>query len=105
MGSLNKNASIYKAFVKEFGEALEYLHKIKSDVIIAGDFNINLLKGKEKRILNEYLDTVIGLVIFSESHIANSTHKYIWYTYINNLLCKLSPRYAYGKAGIIISDI
>ena len=42
----------YKTFIDELNPILAHLQKIKIEVIIIGDFNIDLLKIKEKPILS-----------------------------------------------------
>ena len=48
----------YKTFVDELTPILTHLQKSKSEVIIAGDFNIDLLKSKEKYEFSEYFDMI-----------------------------------------------
>ena len=48
---LNQN---YHTFINEFSETLDYLHTKKSKIIIAGDYNIDLLRLKEKPMFSEY---------------------------------------------------
>ena len=40
------------------------LQKRQCEVVIAGDYNIYLLKVKQKPIFNQYLDTLISLSFF-----------------------------------------
>ena len=45
----------YKQFIDEFSLLLSTFDQNNSKVIIAGDFNINLLKIKQKEIFSEFL--------------------------------------------------
>ena len=51
----------------EFGEILEYAKTLKIEVIMADDFNIDLLGISEKN-MDTYLDTVLGFEF--QNHIA-----------------------------------
>ena len=41
-------------FLNEFTSIISLIDKTNSDIIIAGDFNINLLKLNEKNIVGEF---------------------------------------------------
>ena len=100
-----KNLNVnYHTFISEFSKTLDYLQKQKSEVIIAGDYNIDLLKIKYKPIFNEYFDTVLGFGFVPKITLPTRLSKRSG-TLIDNFLCKLSPRYSNTKAGILISDI
>ncbi len=43
-----ENLEFYKQFIEEFAPILDNLEKNNKDVILAGDFNIDLLKINEK---------------------------------------------------------
>ena len=60
---LNKN---YQTFIDEFTPVLYDLQKKQCEVVIAGDYNIDLLKVEQKTIFNQYLDTPISLSFFSK---------------------------------------
>ena len=98
---LNQN---YHTFINEFSETLDYLHNQKSEIIIAGDYNIDLLRLKEKPMFNEYFDSVLGFGFFPKitlpTRLSNQSG-----TLIDNFLCKLSPYYSNTKTGVLLSDI
>ena len=52
---INEN---YQTFIDEFANKLVYLNNNRHDVIIAGDYNIDLLKINDKPIISEYVDTI-----------------------------------------------
>ena len=54
---LNEN---YMRFPNEFTSIISLIDKTNSDIIIAGDFNINLLKINEKHIVGEFFDMLIS---------------------------------------------
>ena len=53
---INKN---YEQFNKEFTEFLSRLQKTKGDVVIVGDFNIDLPKVEHKPKTKDYLDSIM----------------------------------------------
>ena len=48
----------YNRFAEEFVQILSHLHKSKSEVIITGDFNIDLLKINSNANISKFYDTV-----------------------------------------------
>ena len=54
----------YNQFINEFVPILSDYGKSKSDVILAGDYNIDLLKILEKPVFSEYFDAVSALNFF-----------------------------------------
>ena len=98
---LNQN---YHTFINEFRETLDYLHNQKSEIIIAGDYNIDLLRLKEKPMFSEYFDSVLGFGFFPKITLPTRLSKQSG-TLIDNFLCKLSPYYSNAKTGVLLSDI
>ena len=62
---LNEN---YKQFLSEFTPITSSFDRTNSDVIIAGGFNINLLKINEKEVFAEFFDTLISYNCTPTSH-------------------------------------
>ena len=54
---LNEN---YKQFFSKFTTIISSFDRTNSDIIIAGDFNINLLKINEKEVFGEFFYTLIS---------------------------------------------
>ncbi len=73
---LNEN---YKLFIDELSTLMEMIEN-KKDVIITGDFNINLLKINEKEIFCEFLKSLISRSYFSQNHFSYQIFKNNWYT-------------------------
>ena len=63
---MNEN---YQTFIDELTPVLYDLQKRQCEVVIAGDYNIDLLKVKQKTIFNQYLDTLISLSFFSQNNV------------------------------------
>ena len=72
--------------------------------MIAGDFNINLLKIHEKPLFNDYFDAITAI-----SFLPNITLPTRFFdrngTLIDNFLCKLSNRISQASAGILMNRI
>ena len=49
----------YRLFIDEFAKLLDEIGN-KNEVIISGDFNINLLKIKERELFSEFLDNLLA---------------------------------------------
>ena len=94
----------YKQFISEFTPLLSYLDQRKCDVIICGDFDIDLLKSNSKPIINEYMDMVMSYGFFPKmtlpTRLSNRNG-----TLIGNFLCKLTHNFSHISAGILVCRI
>ena len=83
-------SGVARYFSEELTRILAILTKSKSDVIIAGDFNIDMLKINENNHVSHFLNTVTSHTFFPKITLPtrfsdrNST-------LIDNFLCKLIP--------------
>jgi hypothetical protein len=94
----------YNIFTEELKAIIVHLGKIKSDVIIAGDFNIDLLKIKEKPLIQEYFDTITTHSFFPKITLPTRFSNRRG-TLIDNFLYKLSTVLNETTAGIFINKI
>ena len=69
----------YRTFIDECVELVN-LDKFNSEVIIAGDYNIDLLKINDKPIISEYFDTITSHD-FSQNDFTNQTLELLWHTH------------------------
>ena len=94
----------YQQFIDEFIPFLATLGNNNRDVVIAGDFNINLLKIHEKPIFSDYFDAITAISFLPKITLPTrfSDHNG---TLIDNFLCKLSNRISQASAGILMSRI
>ena len=99
----NVNAN-YATFIEEFEPIITYLQTLKSEVIIAGDYNIDLLKIKEHSLIQEYFDTITSHSFFPNITLPTRFSERRA-TLIDNFLCKLSPKTCKATAGIFINQI
>lgn len=94
----------YRTFINEITQILVGLQTKKQNILLAGDFNVDLLQIKYKPIFSEYLDTLISNGFFPcitlPTRIANRSC-----TLIDNILCNLSTLTTEFTSGIIISRI
>ena len=92
----------HKTFIDAFSPILAQLEQSHSEVIIAGDFNINLLdiKTKDKAFYNSF--TTVGFLpeINLPTRFSHRTG-----TLIDNFLCKLSDISLKSKSGILVDRI
>ena len=73
-------------------------------IIIAGDYNIDLLKVKQKPTFNQYLDTLISLNFFPKITLPTRlSNKHG--TLIDNFLCTFSHGFLQTTAGIVPCSI
>ncbi len=81
--------AFYNKFIEEFFPILVNLEKIKKDVILAGDFNIDLLKINNKNIISEYFNMITSISFYPKitvpTRLTNTDG-----TLIDNFLCKLT---------------
>ena len=94
---MNEN---YQTFIDEFTSVLYDLQKRKCGVVIAGDYNIDLPKVKQKTIFNQYLDTPISLSFFPKITLSTRLLNKRG-TLIDNFLCKFSHGFLQTTAGIV----
>ena len=98
---LNEN---YQLFTDEFTFILNQLQKGKREVIILGDFNIDLLKTTTKPKIKEYLDSVMAHSFFPKITFPTRFSEQNG-TLIDNALYKLSKHFFNATAGILIAKL
>ena len=55
----NNNNNNIQTFIDEISPVIQKLGKCKASAIVAGDFNIDLIKANQRAIFTEYLDLFI----------------------------------------------
>ena len=98
---INEN---YQTFTDEFANKLVYLNNNRNEVIIAGYYNIDLLKINDKPITSEYVDTITSHGFFPKITLPTRLSDHHG-TLIDNLLCKLCKGFLKSTSGILISNI
>ncbi len=97
----NELIDSYNEFIREIFPILEQLENNKNEVIIAGDFNIDLLKINDKQVICEYFDTLTSHGFYPKITLPtrlSNTHG----TLMDNFLCKLSETTLDTTTGILI---
>ena len=99
----DKNEDINN-FIEEYCRILAKIHGKRRDVILAGDFNIDLLQVKNRNAFGEYLDQMFS---FGFSPILTlptrfSKHKA---TLIDHIFCKSSDQMNRCRGGIILKAL
>ena len=91
-------------FVEDFNNILIQLEKYNCEVIICGDFNIDLLKVNVKKSNADYLDLILSTGFFPKitlpTRITNQSS-----TLIDNILCRITTRLIDSPAGILNTHI
>jgi hypothetical protein len=97
----NELVDSYTEFINELSPILTNLESSNSEVILAGDFNIDLLKINDKPKISEYFDTMTNHSFFPK--ITLPTRLSIKHgTLIDNFFCKLSEHTLDTTSGILI---
>ena len=94
----------YTEFISQFDQLLTNLQTYGKEIVVAGDFNIDLLKIHEKQSHNEFLETVVAngfvpKIIYPTRFSRNSG------SLIDNFFCKLSSYAGNTVAGILLQNI
>jgi hypothetical protein len=95
---LNNN---YIDFSAEFAEVLKYFESSQSEVIISGDYNINLLKVNENDHINNFFNVVTSHSYFPALTLPTRLSQRSA-TLIDNFYCRLSDATINSVSGILI---
>ena len=95
--------SNYRQFIDELTPILSSLDNNKNEVILTGDFNINLLRLNERDILSEFYDTIISNGYFPSITLPTRFSSRNG-TLIDNYYCKLSEASLSSTSGILINQ-
>ena len=98
---INEN---YKTFFDELIRILAILNKSKHEVIIAGDFNIDLLKVNTNMHAHEFFHELIAQSFIPKITLPTRFSD-LRCTLIDNFLCKLSPAILDSSAAIFTNNI
>ena len=95
---------VYQQFIDEFTAIFGMSGNTNCDVIIAGDYNIDLLKIHEKAIFSDYFDAITSLGFFPKITLPTRFSD-LNGTLIDNFICKFPHRILNITAGILISRL
>ena len=92
----------YRQFIEEFSKFTDSIGE-KNEVIITGDFNINLLKIYERELFSEFLDTLVTHSFIPKITFPTRLTQTAG-TLIDNMFCKLTLQITDIKPGIFIKQ-
>ncbi len=94
----------YTQFSNELSPHLSTFESNNTDVMIAGDFNINLLEINSKQAISDYFDTITGHSFYPKitlpTRLSNTNG-----SLIDNILCKLTESSLDTTAGVLLDKI
>ena len=100
------NTSYHETFIKEIDEILVGFQQNKCEAVITGDFNLDLLKFKEKNSINSFLETVISNGFLPKITLPTRLGSSNTGTLIDNSFVKISDNCPNGcAAGVLINDL
>ena len=97
----NNNSGNIKGFVTELEPILNDLGNTNSEVLICGDYNINLLKMNSEQHFSYFFDTMLAHSFFPKITFLTRVNNSSGATLIDNVFCKLSSRTLQTRAGIL----
>ena len=92
-------------FLNEFTSIISLIDKTNSDIIISGDFNINILKIIEKYIVGEFVDSHVDIKYFYPHITLPTRFSNNNETLIDNLFCIIDKYAKQPKAGILTKQL
>ena len=94
----------YNTFIDEFEQLLHDLGQVNKEVVLTGDFNMDLLKIRERTPFNDFFETTLvnGFIPKITSPTRWTNHSS---TLIDNIFVKLSDNFSTTTAGIINSNL
>ena len=97
------NVDCIEIFMKEITDVLEGF-QFSKNVVLAGDYNINLLKFKENRNINSFLENMISFGYIPKiSFPTRLTHRHG--TLIDNFFVKIANNFSKTTSGILVKNI
>ena len=99
----HQNTDDINNFMSEISQLLDEIRKNKN-ILLCGDFNINLLKLKEVNIVNNFLEFFLGIGFAPRITVPTRLSKNSG-TLIDNFFIKISEHYSNTTAGVILSHI
>ena len=95
----------YTIFNDELNEILTQLQRTRHEVLITGDFNIDLLKLNEKSFIHDYFEIIMSNGFVPRITLPTRFGEGNSNTLIDNIFVKLSDRLSETTAGILLHHI
>ena len=94
----------YKTFTSELNDVMNRLQRTRPEVIISGDFNLDLLKINQNCHIHEYFETCLSNGFIPKMTLPTRLNDRQG-TLIDNIFIKLSNHLSETTAGILVSNI
>ena len=101
----NNNCGNVNGFINELEPILSDLGNTNSEVLICGDYSINLLKTNSEQHFSYFFDTMLIHRFFPKITFPARVNNSSGATLIDNIFCKLSSVSLQTKAGILLDEI
>jgi len=99
-----ENLENYKTFIDDLSRIMNYFQHSDNEVVITGDFNIDLLKIHEKTSVHDYFESIVsnGFIpkITLPTRISNSSA-----SLIDNIFVKVSRNCSQTSSGILLQNL
>lgn len=100
----NNNNENIQTFISEIEPVLNYLNDTKAEVLIGGDWNINLLKLSERPQFTEFLDLMLNTGLCPKITLPTRFSRHSA-TLIDNIYCKISDKTIDTSSGILFTGV
>ena len=101
----NNESCNIKGFVSELEPIINDLGNTNSEVLICGDYNINLLGVNSEQHFSYFFDTMLAHSFFPKITFPTRVNNSSGATLIDNVFCKLSSLTLQTRAGILLDEI
>ena len=89
----------WTVFIDNFKEILDYFATLNHEIMLVGDFNINLLKLHEKPMFNDFFESMVSHSFFPKITLPTRFSDKNG-TFIDNIFCKISETTLKTMSGI-----
>ena len=101
----NNSARNINAFREELEPIIQELSATNNEVLICGDYNINLLKLNAEAHYSDFFDTMLGHSFYPKISLPTRLNRSSGATLIDNIYCKLSFQTVKTTSGIILDEL
>ena len=93
----------YNIFINDISTILRSLEHLNSEILLMGDFNINLLKIKEKEVFADFLEMMTSFSYYPKITLPTRFSKNNG-SLIDNIFCKISENTLRASSGILLKQ-
>ena len=101
----NNNPTNINVFMTELEPIIQELSSSNTEVLICGDYNINLLKLTGEAHFSDFFEMMLGHSYYPKIALPTRLNNSSGATLIDNIFCKLSPYTVNTCAGIILDQL